>query len=42
MNIMHERAERIGGTVDVVSRAGAGTRVEIKFPAANPRRARKA
>jgi two-component system nitrate/nitrite sensor histidine kinase NarX len=42
MNIMHERAERLGGAVDVVSRAGAGTRVELKFPAASQRRTRKA
>ncbi len=42
MNIMHERAERLSGAVDVVSRAGAGTRVELKFPAASRRRPRKA
>jgi two-component system nitrate/nitrite sensor histidine kinase NarX len=42
MNIMHERAERLSGGVDVVSRAGAGTRVELKFPAASQRRTRKA
>lgn len=42
MNIMHERAERLGGSVDVASRAGAGTRVELRFPASGQRRARKA
>jgi len=42
MNIMHERAERLSGGVDVVSRAGAGTRVELKFPVASQRRTRKA
>jgi two-component system nitrate/nitrite sensor histidine kinase NarX len=42
MNIMHERAERLSGAVDVVSRAGAGTRVELKFPTASQRRTRKA
>jgi two-component system, NarL family, nitrate/nitrite sensor histidine kinase NarX len=42
MNIMHERAERLGGSVNVVSREGAGTRVELKFPAASQRRTRKA
>ena len=42
MNIMHERAERLGGAIEVVSRAGAGTHVELKFPAASPRRTRKA
>lgn len=41
MNIMHERAERLSGAVDVVSLAGAGTRVELKFPAASQRRTRK-
>ena len=41
MNIMHERAGRLGGGVDVVNRAGTGTRVELKFPAATQRRTRK-
>ena len=42
MNIMHERAERLGGSVDVASRAGEGTRIQLKFPAASQRRTRKA
>jgi two-component system, NarL family, sensor histidine kinase UhpB len=31
---MQERASYVGGTVDVVSRAGEGTRVEIRIPVA--------
>ena len=39
MNIMRERAQRLGGSVDVVSQ---GTRIQLKFPAASQRRTRKA
>jgi two-component system nitrate/nitrite sensor histidine kinase NarX len=42
MNIMRERAQLLGGSVDVASRAGEGTTIQLKFPAAGPRRARKA
>jgi len=42
MNIMRERAQRLGGDIDVVSRAGEGTRIQLKFPAAGQRRLRKA
>ena len=42
MNIMRERAERLGGAVEVVSRAGEGTRLELRFPAAGQRRTKKA
>ena len=42
MNIMRERAARLGGTVDVVSRAGELTRVQVRFPALSQRRVRTA
>jgi len=42
MNIMRERAQRLGGSVDVVSPAGEGTRIQLKFPVASQRRMRKA
>jgi signal transduction histidine kinase len=32
--VMRERAERIGGELDVISGAGAGTEIELKVPAA--------
>lgn len=41
MNIMRERAQLLGGGVDVTSRAGEGTRIQLKIPAAGQRRARK-
>lgn len=34
MEIMRERARRIGGTLDIGSRAGGGTQVRLVFPAA--------
>jgi two-component system nitrate/nitrite sensor histidine kinase NarX len=42
MNIMRERAERLGGAVEIASRAGEGTRLELRFPAASQRRTTKA
>ncbi len=36
MNIMHERAERLGGKIKIKSRVGEGTQVQLTFPA--PRR----
>lgn len=42
MNIMRERAQLLGGSVDVTSRAGKSTRIQLKFPAAGQRRVRKA
>lgn len=42
MNIMRERAQRLGGSVGVVSRVGEGTRIQLKFPVASQRRTRKA
>lgn len=41
MNIMRERAQRLGGSIDVASRVGEGTRVELKFPVAGQRRLKK-
>ena len=32
--VMRERAERIGGQLDVISGPGAGTEIELKVPAA--------
>jgi two-component system nitrate/nitrite sensor histidine kinase NarX len=32
LEIMHERARRIGGRLDVVPRSGGGTRVQLRFP----------
>jgi two-component system nitrate/nitrite sensor histidine kinase NarX len=32
MNIMHERASKIGGKVEIKSRVGGGTRVILNFP----------
>ncbi|HXP10484.1 MAG TPA: two-component regulator propeller domain-containing protein, partial [Acidobacteriaceae bacterium] len=32
--VMRERAERIGGKLDVISASGAGTEIELKVPAA--------
>jgi signal transduction histidine kinase len=37
---MRERAERIGGTLEIWSRAGTGTEVELKIPAAAAYRTR--
>ncbi len=36
LNIMRERAERLGGRLQVESRAGAGTRIRLAFPATTP------
>jgi signal transduction histidine kinase len=33
--VMRERAERIGGQLDVISGPGAGTEIELKVPASN-------
>jgi two-component system nitrate/nitrite sensor histidine kinase NarX len=41
MNIMRERAERLGGAVNVVSGTDAGTSIQLKFPAAGQRRMRR-
>jgi signal transduction histidine kinase len=32
---MRERAERVGGQLDIISGPGAGTEIELKVPAAN-------
>jgi two-component system nitrate/nitrite sensor histidine kinase NarX len=34
LNIMRERAQRIGGEVDIESRPGAGTTVTLQLPVA--------
>lgn len=34
---MHERAERVGGSLDVESRPGGGTTVRLRIPARRPR-----
>lgn len=41
MNIMRERAQRLGGSVDAVSSVGKGTRIELRFPAASQGRQKK-
>ncbi len=39
LSIMHERAERLNGTLDIVSPSGGGTEVQLRFPhAAQPKR----
>lgn len=38
VNIMRERAEHLGGTVEIESLAGRGTRVRLRFPATGGRR----
>ncbi len=42
MNIMRERAQRLGGSIDVASQAGEGTRIQLKFPVSGQRRPVKA
>ena len=42
MNIMRERAQRLGGSVDIASPVGEGTRIQLKFPVASQRRLKKA
>jgi nitrate/nitrite-specific signal transduction histidine kinase len=37
MRSMRERAERLGGTIEVTSDAGAGTTVHLRFPVAAAR-----
>jgi two-component system nitrate/nitrite sensor histidine kinase NarX len=39
MNIMSERAQRLGGEVQVDSKVGKGTRVHLEFPAPSFRKA---
>jgi two-component system nitrate/nitrite sensor histidine kinase NarX len=36
LDIMRERAQHLGGQIEIESRAGAGTRVRLSFPIANP------
>jgi two-component system nitrate/nitrite sensor histidine kinase NarX len=36
LNIMRERAQRLGGDVEITSRPGAGTSVLLRFPARQP------
>jgi two-component system nitrate/nitrite sensor histidine kinase NarX len=36
LNIMRERAQRLGGDVEIGSRPGAGTGVVLRFPAPQP------
>jgi two-component system nitrate/nitrite sensor histidine kinase NarX len=36
LNIMSERAQRLGGDVEIASRPGAGTSVVLRFPAPQP------
>lgn len=38
MNIMRERAQRIGGQIAISNGAGQGTRVRLEFPAADSRK----
>jgi two-component system, NarL family, nitrate/nitrite sensor histidine kinase NarX len=38
MNIMRERAQRLGGEIAVESQAGAGTKVQLTFPATPTRK----
>lgn len=39
LSIMHERAERLNGTLDIVSPSGGGTEVQLRFPhAGQPKR----
>jgi signal transduction histidine kinase len=36
LNIMRERAQRLGGDVEIASRPGEGTSVVLRFPARQP------
>lgn len=38
LNIMQERAERLGGRIDIDSPGGAGTRIRLSFPVATSHR----
>lgn len=38
INIMHGRAKQLGGSVEITSQAGAGTRLTLMFPSQPPRK----